>query len=244
MAANIVDINACPNKTISLSIHVILDTADLAMVTPIQVNASIATLNQNFKPMCVQFKVCNYDSVPENIYFEKTAQDYLTELTTKYNIPNTINIYYSATVSPMWGSLDQSRGLATSANDNVRMANPLFRDFILVSYDDISIITHLMGHYFGLYDTFNNTVPELANGSNCKVAGDSICDTEADPGTFNANMVNCHLTSPTQDANGEYYTPPVCNHMSFYPAGCVKYFTPEQFNRMLSIFYTKRKYLW
>lgn len=247
MATNIVDINACPNKTISLSIHVVLDTADIAQATPTQIQNTVVVMNQKFSPMCVQFKICNYDTVPESIYFTKTSENYLTEMTTKYNIPNTINIYYSASVSGLWGSLDGSAGLTTSSNDNIRMKNPLFRDFMLINYSDLTMISHEMGHFFGLYDTFDNPsgVKEFANGKNCTSAGDSICDTEADPATFNATIVNCHLTNPTKDGNGDYYTPPVCNQMSFYPfSGCIKYFTPEQFNRMLNVFYTKRKYLW
>lgn len=246
MATNIVDINACPNKTISLSIHVVIDTADMAVATPGQIQASVTALNLKFSPMCVQFKICNYDSVWESIYNLKTAENYLTEMTTKYNIPNTINVYYSNSCSPLWGSLDGSSGLTTSANDLTRMNDSLFRDFMLINAIDLSAINHQMGHFFGLYDTFATPggIGEFANGKNCMSAGDSICDTEADPATFAATMVNCHLTSPTKDANNEYYTPPVCNLMSFYPAGCVKYFTPEQFNRMLSVFYSKRNYLW
>jgi hypothetical protein len=246
MATNIVAINACPNKTISLSIHVVLDTAGVALATPAQIQTSVTTLNQKFSPMCVQFKICNYDTVWESIYNQKTAENYLTEMTTKYNIPNTINIYYSSSVSSLWGSLDGSAGLTASANEKIRMKNLLFRDFMIINYSDLTTITHEMGHFFGLYDTFDNPsgIAEFANGKNCKSAGDSICDTEADPATFGAAMSNCHLTSPTTDANGEYYTPPICNLMSFYPAGCVKYFTTEQYNRMLNVFYTKRNYLW
>ena len=244
-ATNIVDISACPKKTISLSIHVINDTADQPKATQGQIQLSIDLLNQKFSAMCVQFSICKFDTVKENLYFLKTTEEYLTEMTTKYNVPNTINVYYTGTVTALWGSLDGSNTLTTSANDKIRMANPLFKDFMLINYGSMMEIPHAMGHYFGLYDTFDNPsgIAELANGSNCQSAGDSICDTEADPAIYTA-IVNCSLTNPTTDANGEYYTPPICNLMSFYAGTCIKTFTTEQFNRMLKAFYTKRNYLW
>ena len=101
-----------------------------------------------------------------------------------------------------------------------------------------------MGHFFGLYDTFETKFGlEFANGKNCATTGDLMCDTEADPN--NSSDPNCHITNKNlKDTNGEYYTPPICNHMGLYSTGCIKSFTPEQFNRMLNILNTKRNYLW
>jgi len=244
MAKNIVDINGCPNKTISLSIHVVLDTANLDLATPPAVQLSVDAMNQAFKPMCLQFKICKYDTVYESIYNAKSTESYLKEMTTKYNIKNTVNVYYSNSVTPLWGSLDGSYGLATSANDTTRMKDSLFRDFMLINYGDLTAITHEMGHFFGLYDTFETKFGfEHADGKNCATTGDLMCDTEADPN--NSADANCHITNKNlKDANGEYYTPPICNHMGRYSSGCLKSFTPEQFNRMLNILSTKRNYLW
>ncbi len=244
MAKNIVDINDCPNKTISLSIHVILDTAGIALTTPVQVQNSVDIMNLAFNPMCLQFKVCSYDTVYESIYNVRTQEEYLKEMTTKYNNRNTINVYYSNSVTPLWGSLDGSYGLTASANDVTRMNDSLFKDLMLINYSDISAITHEMGHFFGLYDTFETKFgAEFANGKNCATTGDLICDTEADPN--NSADINCHITNRNlTDGNGDYYTPPICNHMGRYSSGCSKFFTPEQFNVMLSILKTKRSYLW
>jgi len=245
MAKNIVDINDCPNKTISLSIHVVLDTAGIALTNPVQVQNSVDIMNLAYNPMCLQFKICKYDTVYESMYKVKTQEIYLRELTTKYNIKNTINIYYSSSVTPLWGSLDGSYGLTTSANDNTRMNDSLFKDFMIINYSDITAITHEMGHFFGLYDTFETKFgAEFANGKNCATTGDLMCDTEADKNN-GANPNTCHTANPTDvDANNDYYTPPVCNYMSRYKPTCTQFFTPEQFNRMLLMLKTKRSYLW
>ncbi len=244
MAKNITDINGCPNKTLSLSIHVVLDTAGLALTNPVLVQNSVDIINLAFNPMCLQFKVCKYDSVYESIYSVKTQEIYLKEMTTKYNIKNTINIYYSKSVNPLWGSLDAAYGLAASANDAARMNDSLFKDFMIINYADISAITHEMGHFFGLYDTFDSQFgAEFADGSNCATTGDLMCDTEADPN--NSADPNCHISNKNlTDSNQDYYTPPICNHMGRYASGCPKFFTPDQFNRMLLILKTKRNYLW
>jgi hypothetical protein len=244
MAKNIVDINGCPNKTISLSIHVVLDTNGMALTTPAAVQISVDQMNVAFDPMCLQFKICKYDTVYESLYNLKTGQSYIEELTTKYNVHNTINVYYSNTVTPLWGSLDGSYGLAASANDPTRMSDTLLRDFMILNYSDITAITHEMGHFFGLYDTFDTQFgAEFANGTNCATTGDLMCDTEADPN--NSSDGNCHIVNRNlTDSNGDFYTPPICNHMGRYSTGCAKSFTPEQFNRMLMILKTKRNYLW
>ena len=143
-----------------------------------------------------------------------------------------------------WGSLDGGYGVTVSANDVATMSDTVLRDFMLINYNDISAITHEMGHYFGLYDTFDTQFGnELASGTNCATTGDLMCDTEADPN--DASDPQCHINNKNlKDGNGEYYTPPICNHMSRYQTGCAKSFTPEQFNRMLLMFKTKRNYLW
>jgi hypothetical protein len=113
-----------------------------------------------------------------------------------------------------------------------------------VELADISILTvpHEFGHYLSLAHTFDtgNGI-ELADGSNCSVAGDLICDTEADPygltaGEYNGEPLahsNCTMTSNTMDTQNNLYHPPFENFMSYYGGFCGFVFTQGQYAKMV-----------
>ena len=104
---------------------------------------------------------------------------------------------------------------------------------------------HEIGHYFGLYHTFESVAngEEFADGSNCATAGDLICDTQADP---NGSNTGCHLDPQVNDPQTNLmFEPPVCNIMSYYNnQPCNYHFSRGQLDRMLSIMKTGRSYLW
>ena len=104
-------------------------------------------------------------------------------------------------------------------------------------------MAHEMGHDYGLYHTFeraNNrreTVPRSGSSSNCTIAGDLLCDTEADPNSNSYNLgdyinASCQYTGQAQDSLGNAYTPPVHNIMTYGRFECRNHFTDEQRDRM------------
>lgn len=107
-------------------------------------------------------------------------------------------------------------------------------DFALVaSNGPIWVLAHELGHVLGLPHTdglYGSPIPELADGSNCAIAGDMICDTPADPGLYQPGLVDpvtCTYIGTLTDANGDSYAPMINNIMAAGP--CVKdSFTPGQ----------------
>jgi hypothetical protein len=96
---------------------------------------------------------------------------------------------------------------------------------------------HEMGHLFGLPHTFETAAGnELVRRSNCQNAGDGFCDTEADPyGSGEVAGAPCDFQPGPKDANGNYYTPPLDNFMTYFkPCRCR--FTQEQYNFMALTF--------
>ena len=91
--------------------------------------------------------------------------------------------------------------------------------------------SHEAGHYFGLPHTFEGTEsgsnPECVDGSNCEVAGDYFCDTDADDnGGWNWS---CNYTGGGTDVcNGTPYSPDSTNLMSYAPDWCTTEFSEEQ----------------
>lgn len=122
---------------------------------------------------------------------------------------------------------------------------------------DGSTLLHQVGHYFGLYhphhtsgriDGEHVTRTETDTCFNCIIAGDLLCDTDADPGLSALNvddMCNylgtvkdtCNLSTPAQILD---YTPDVTNVMSLAPANCRKTLTKGQLERMLDFYFDSR----
>ncbi len=143
-------------------------------------------------------------------------------------VPDTLNIYITYQMADETGPLCEASSFTFSEVQG-----------IVVSYQcDSSSLIHAIGHYFDLFDTHEtNFGLECADGSNCDVAGDLLCDTPADPG-LNADLVSedCVYTGdiegPCED--DALYAPDVSNYMSAAPSSCRDSFTAQQQERILA----------
>ncbi len=113
-------------------------------------------------------------------------------------------------------------------------------DWILINKDfvhgDGLLLPHEVGHFFSLLHTFtgwpapydesvyglqapsmaaNGTPTELADQSNCEIAGDFICDTPPDY-WFTEPFVNCRYVGEVTDPNGAPVDPDEQLIMSYY----------------------------
>lgn len=118
------------------------------------------------------------------------------------------------------------------------------------AYGNVTL-SHEMGHGLGLYHTFSgydsyiSTEPgsidtichpalERVDGSNGETAGDYIPDTNADPTVnwdANGDPNGCTPAGPPEDCNGDSFSPPYENIMS-YARYCQFEFSPDQIDRM------------
>lgn len=235
-------ITECYNKNFSVSLHILKDTLGNTNVSEATIASAINVLNLVFDDVCVSFNTCSTYVHPNvrNDIIRKGIED--KEIATMYDVPNTINIYYVEDISGASNACGFAPlGSFTAPNKTAD------RDaiFIKKSCAGGNTIIHEIGHYFGLLHTFDTSNGvELVDGSNCQTTGDLICDTEADPRS-GIDPTVCDLTPPVQDPNGDYYTPNACNLMSYYTPTCGSpRFTIGQYNRMLEIMKTGRKYLW
>ena len=111
-------------------------------------------------------------------------------------------------------------GSPGSASDRVVLLNgTVGRNAPLAPYNQGRTGTHEVGHYLGLYHTFQSG----CGGSNCYTSGDRICDTNAESNPeFNcaANSTSCGSTDPVR------------NYMNYSTDTCMTNFTEEQARRM------------
>ncbi len=227
--------NRCFGKTLSITAHMISDSLGDYGVTEAAINGVVQTLNTYFAPICISFQVCRFNYIPNYKYnrFLKPADE--AEVIALYSVQNTINVYFPLTVETAPGNL--VGGYAYF---------PGGPDFIVVGKNSLGALIHEMGHFFGLYHTFENQFGlELANGSNCATTGDLVCDTPADPGLANTSAPDCQLSPYVKDANGDWYVPQIGNVMSYYSDDCsCGLFTTQQYNRMAMMYQNNRFYLW
>ncbi|MEM8712093.1 MAG: M43 family zinc metalloprotease [Planctomycetota bacterium] len=113
-----------------------------------------------------------------------------------------------------------SPGSVGSNGDRVVVLNSAFgRNAPAAPYNQGRTATHEVGHYLGLYHTFQNG----CGGSNCYGSGDRICDTNAE----SQPEYNCPGSSSSCGSQD-----PVRNYMNYSPDTCMSNFTEEQARRM------------
>ena len=233
-------IRGCFPKTISINAHTLLDVDGASNTTLVELNDAIDLLNDYFEPICVQFNLCSYDSIPNVRHDEIIQGIYDDELTPLFDIPNTINFY-------LVQSYSSSERVYSILGDTIEPTVSTNRDAFFIQklfLADQKSLAKAMGKYFGLLNT-DGIGGELVDGSNCGTSGDYLCDTPADPA---ANLdLECTLLNDPTDANGDYYTPVLCNIMSPYTV-CFDeselHFTNQQYNKMLEVITKGRSYLW
>lgn len=118
-------------------------------------------------------------------------------------------------------------------------------DYFGTSIDNDGVGAHEIGHYLGLYHTFQNA----CTNNNCLLDGDQVCDTPPDQTTFsscipsvnscntdsNDPSVNNPFTSDVSDLSDDY--------MDYSSLSCYTQFTPGQYSRMQFFLTTTRNSL-
>jgi len=236
------------NKTLSVSVHIIETFYSVSPLSKSEIEDKFYSLSQALEPIGLSFSVCSYDTILNprfkvldvfnNVLPHNREDDILYEM---YRNPNTINIYYID-----WFDDYMVSGAAYMPGG----PDAIF----LTRHSGINTLIHEMGHFFGLFHTFQNGDEYVSRDStwaNCETAGDGLCDTEADPlnsfidETIYSSSVDCTvINSPKQDIFGDYYIHPTDNYMSYYKDECGQLFTPEQFSVMANAYLLYRNHLW
>lgn len=146
------------------------------------------------------------------------------------DVTNAMNMYF------YWGSTNWDfNGYAYYPGDYPISTRSFIQtaEYSSVSSEDgyrgSQLIPHELGHNFNLIHTHGEVVGQSAElvtrgvGANCTTEADLLCDTPADPYGHPYGIIPV-------DANGDTYTPPVHNLMSYYAHRFE--FTPEQYARM------------
>lgn len=226
----------CLNKTLSIVAHIVLDSVKKSNMKVSDLYGAIGILNADFAPICLSFRICRIDTIENYKYDLLHSVQEGGEIKAIYNVPNMINMYLVQEVTDRGASYAPLPPKVDST------------DFIVIQKKDLKstkTVTHEMGHYMGLYHTFETSFGiERNDGSNCAVAGDLLCDTPPDGDPLNIDKVTCEYKDSSKDPAGNFLTPIIGNIMSYHPATCKCPFTIMQLNRMTEMYLKYRTYLY
>lgn len=118
-------------------------------------------------------------------------------------------------------------------------------DYFGTSAENDAVGAHEIGHYLGLYHTFENG----CGNSNCLIDGDQVCDTPPDQTTFSScspNANSCSSDADDTSPNNPFNTDVADlgnDYMDYSSLSCYNMFTAGQYSRMEYFLTTTRNSL-
>ncbi len=216
-------------ETIYLPIkfHLVAQNDGGGRVAERKVLDQLCALNQDFADMDIQFFIKDgFNYLDNSAVFDNHVPAINTIMTLEQD-PGAINIWIVDDAAP---SSDNEIGITLGYYDPRK-------DWIVVNRDYISdnniILTHEMGHFFSLLHTHNGwdsepyrdeekpapanaedgTPTEKVDGSNCREAGDFLCDTRPD---YNGLGIGCDFSLKVFDPDSVLIDPDETNFMSYF----------------------------
>jgi len=209
---------------IKVAFHVIYNTNGTGNIPQSQIDAQIQTLNQEYSSMGFSFVLSSVDRTASRKWFgmvpggaEKSAKQALA-----IDPAHRLNVY---TCSPGQNLLGWSY-FPNSYPENSYMHGVVFHyasvpGGALSAYNEGETLTHEVGHYLGLYHTFQG---------GCTAPGDYVDDTPYEASAYTGGQ--CSLQRDTCPSAG---LDPISNYMDYSYDACMTNFTAGQKARMQAL---------
>ncbi len=231
---------------VPLKIHIVRQSNGTGGISLTDVNRAIANLNYYFfeagTPM--EFYLCDPIQYIDNSAWYDFDPMEEAALCDPNDVNNAMNLYFVDQICVMAGNNCNIAGYAYFPFNSIQSTRSVLRNDQMVLYANGTFV-HELGHNFSLEHTHTGTedgpndpdaerVVRTPPDANCTTRSDNLCDTDADPryDPANFNLATCTYTGNQTDDQGNVYTPPVDNIMSYYPDQCGGIFTAGQLTQL------------
>jgi hypothetical protein len=214
------DVHAAVGGVIPVYWHVITNTSDQGAPTTTQISNQIAVLNAAFASSGFSFNLVQTTTTANNSWYTCTGGSCESAMKNALRVggPGTLNIY----------SNNMGGGLLGWATFPSSYASQPMMDGVVILYSSVpggtaapynlgDTGTHEVGHWMGLYHTFQGA---------CTLSGDSVSDTPAERSPAYGCPVgrNSCRAKPGND--------PITNFMDYTDDSCMNLFSAGQNTRM------------
>lgn len=207
--------------TIPVWVHEIRNKqGTLGVLNSTQVSSQIASLNSTYAAVNVQFTLAG-QTLSKNTNWYNDGGTYYNTLAR--DVHNYLNIYTNTASGNLgYAYVPSGGGVVGNKWDRVVIYYRAFGNpgTYGAPYNEGDTTVHEVGHYLGLYHTFQGG---CASASGCANNGDLICDTDPEG--------SAHF-SPCTDPNTCGNPDPIHNFMDYSDDSCMYEFTSNQMNRM------------
>jgi Dockerin type I domain len=189
-----------------------------------------------------RFEICKVTRITDFVDVDLRNGTQHQNLYNTHNTPNMINLYLVDKISDSVFPLQSWGGFAKFPFDALEVV--VVSNFLPIT------ISHEFGHFFGLLHTFDESggfdkefvTRNISEGANCTTVpgvvtgkADRLCETAADPYGLPGNTCLNGNTCTFYDGNirpnkpnGDVYTPPYDNIMSYYLATANQFVSKQQ----------------
>jgi len=225
---NEINLNALSSTPLNIYFHVITSSLGLGNVPDDQVKAQVAVLNTAFTGLKVKFNLVSIDRTANDAWYTMvygSSEEIAAKTALRKGTAKDLN-FYSANIGE--GLL----GWATFPSDYKKKPK---MDGVVVLYSTLpggtaapynlgQTATHEVGHWFGLYHTFQG-------GCSTLIGGDQVKDTPYE----NVPNYGCPSVNPDTCPKSKGLDP-IHNYMDYSDDICLTQFTPGQAERASSQF--------
>ncbi|MCW8092841.1 zinc metalloprotease [Alteromonas sp. ASW11-130] len=211
-----------PNGSVTIDVymHVITDTNGSGALSTGEINAQISVLNDAYRNTPFKFNLVYTNYVANNAWYNvgyNSAAEREMKAALRQGDASDLNIYAANIGDGLlgWATFPSSYS-SDPLDDGVVMLNESFPGGSAAPYNEGDTGTHEVGHWLGLYHTFQG---------GCNGSGDYVADTPAEKSPAYGCPVGRDSCTKGKNADG---LDPIFNFMDYTDDSCMDEFTLGQ----------------